>query len=125
MFGLDDNSGNYVATCSYINGSYNNYPMIYLLNIVTEDTKIDEDKIYGACINELYRRYPDAALIRSWAVENSKKALRHKKLLFIKAKHKNPFIVYQLKEDNIKKAELLKIENWSNLSFLNLDQNKI
>ena len=120
-FEIVDSRGEHVANCMYFVGEYNGSKVVQLCNPSITSDRIDVNTIYAYCIREVLKKNPNAAFIRAWAMSNSIPARVYKDLFFLKSKHHNPFITYQLKNDVVKTDELRNVNNWKNLSFLDLD----
>ena len=120
-FGIADANERMIAYCLYFIGEYNGSKVIHLCNPKLLDNKADACLVYSCCIREVLQKNPQVAFIRSWAMKNSIPASIYTSLCFLKSKHHNPFITYQLKDDVVTTGELRNAANWKNLSFLDLD----
>jgi len=114
-----------IAKCWYSQEVYNGEKVVFLYSV---DLYKDKEKIiknsisvYAFCLAELFKINEDAAFIRTWVMARTVTEKILQRLLFIKSKHPNPFIVFSLKEDVVQKNEIEDTENWKNLSFFDLD----
>lgn len=120
-FGVKDNNGDIIAVCRYFLGDYNGKKVVYLCNIKVFKHDCSIKTIYALCIKEIIKKNPKIAFIRAWAMKGSNADKVFRKLLFIKSKHHNPFITYQLKENLISTECVNNKNNWNNISFFDLD----
>lgn len=120
-FGVKDSKGDIIAVCRYFLGDYNGNKVVYLCNIKSFKQDYRIKNIYALCIREILKRNPKVAFIRAWATKGSDTEIVFRKLFFIKSKHHNPFITYQLKDNLISNERISNINNWKNISFIDLD----
>lgn len=103
-----------LATCIYVQESYNNQHFIRIDNITfSEAARSMHSTILATLICNLFKKCPKSAFIRVWAKDGDYLNRLFKKLFFLKSSHPNPFII---KSPNNQYNGL----KW-NLSFYDLD----
>ena len=120
-FCIADSNNSIIATCMYYLGEYKGAEVIHFCNpIIGKDCKSVE-KVYAFAIKTVLKNNPGAAFVRAWAIKDSDAERIYKKIMFLRSKHHNPFITYQLKDDVVSADVLHAAKNWENISFLDLD----
>lgn len=110
----------YKGSCAFSTSSYKG-KLAIILHRIDVSEKEDTKKVFSFAIKEIIKRHPNAIFIRYWAMPNSYGEKNVKSIGFIKVNHHNPFITYHLKQGTISVEELQNINNWQNISLLDLD----
>ncbi len=121
FFSIIDSEGKRVAICSYSLGWYKGERIALLYRIDTDKGDNKLRNLYSVAIQEIIRRHKNIAFIRTWVMPESVNEDAVRALGFLKSRHKNPFITYPLKNDNVNEAMLRDRNNWSQLTFMDLD----
>lgn len=110
-----------LASCYYAKTPFRGAEMIRVLSLETKHASRKEQRaLAAACICHIMKIHPEAGGVRIWGCSTSPIVSVLKKLLFIRSKHQNPFIVYPLNPSPEQKTLLLDEKNWAP-SFVDLD----
>ena len=112
--GVKDKEGKFLATCIYGISKYKEQKIICISRLeFSPNNNVSEKVVLGSLNDYLLKTYPDTAFIRVWIKPNDRYNKLFKRLLFLKTKHPNPFIIKKISEKNVD-------YKW-NVSFLDLD----
>lgn len=120
-FSIVDENDRVLAECMYFKSKYKDSEVVHFCNPIIDNECCDILAVYATAINKVLKDNHKVAFIRAWTIGGSITEKAYRKNGFLRSKHPNPFIVYQLKDDIIMNKKLCSADNWQNISFLDLD----